>query len=59
MKVKNNSLILEDPKGNEYKTKKKYCFVINPDKTIYPDVESKIQTATKENKVEREIKKLK
>ena len=41
------------------KTKKKYCFVINPDKVIYPEVESKIEKATKENKIEKEIKKLK
>jgi len=59
IKVGNNSLELEDEKGEEYKTKKKYCFVINPDKVIYPNVESKIEKATKENKVEKEIKKLK
>ena len=59
MKVKNNSLIFEDPKENEYKTKKKYCFVINPDKVIHPEAESKKEKATKENKIEKEIKKLK
>ena len=60
VKVKNNSLDLEDKKGNEYTTKKEYCFVINPDKVLYPEVEeSKIQQATKDGKIRKELKKLK
>ena len=61
VKVKSNSLDLEDEKGNEYTTKKEYCFVINPDKVIYPehDEPSKIQQATKEGKIRKELKKLK
>ena len=58
-KVKNNSLDLEDPDGNEYSTKKKYCFVINPDPVEYPQEESKIMKATKEMKINKELKKLK
>ena len=54
VKVKNNSLDLEDSKGNEYTTKKEYCFVINPDKVLYPEViESKIEKATKEGKIRK------
>ena len=60
MKIKNNSLDLEDPEGNEYTTKKKYCFIVNVDPVEYPEVEeSKIDKATKEMRFEKEIKKLK
>ena len=61
VKVKNNSLDLEDDDGNEYTTKKEYCYVIKPDKVIYPETAepSKIQQATKEGKIRKELKKLK
>ena len=60
VKVKNNSLDLEDSKGNEYTTKKEYCFVINPDKVLYPEIEeSKLEKATKEGKIRKELNKLK
>jgi hypothetical protein len=51
---------LEDSKGNEYTTKKEYCFVINPDKVLYPEIEeSKLEKATKEGKIRKELNKLK
>ena len=60
VKVKKNSVDIVDEEGKEYTTKKEYCFVINPDKVIYPESEiSKIEQATKENKIEKELKKLK
>jgi len=54
--VKNNSLNIIAPDGTEYNTKKKYCFVINPDTEIYPHKESKMIAVGKENKVKRILK---
>ena len=59
VKVKNNSLEIVDDEGNEYTTKKKYCFVVNPDPVEYPKVESEIIKATKEMRINKELKKLK
>lgn len=59
VKVKNNSLDLVDDEGNEYTTKKKYCYVVNPDPVEYPKLESEIIKATKEMKINKELKKLK
>jgi len=59
VKVKNNSLEVVDYEGNEYTTKKKYCFVVNPDPVEYPKVESEIIKATKEMRINKELKKLK
>jgi hypothetical protein len=59
VKVKNNSLVIEDDEGNEYTTKKKYCFVVNPDPVEYPKVDSAIIQATKDMRINKELRKLK
>ena len=59
VKVKNNSLEIVDDEGNEYTTKKKYCFVVNPDPVEYPKVENEIIKATREMRINKELKKLK
>jgi hypothetical protein len=55
-KIKSNRLVIHDLQGNEYETKKEYCYVINPNNEIAP--ESKIIKASKENRLEKELKKL-
>ena len=59
VKVKNNSLVIEDDEGNEYTTKKKYCFVVNPDPVEYPKVDSAIIQTTKDMRINKELRKLK
>ena len=56
-KIKSNSLLIHAPDGTEYKTKKKYCFIINENTEITPITESKIIKAGKENKIKRILKK--
>ena len=45
-----------DDEGNEYTTKNKYCFVVNPDPVEYLYVESEIIKATKEMRINKELK---